>query len=289
MSFKPRAIQSEYYGDNVRWFIATVIDARPSPGQDLEGRVKIRIHGTMSPSNKDIPQDDLPWAQVMLPTTEGGTSGLGATPRLEAGSQVFGFFMDGAASQIPIVLGSIPIFEYPSLVQRGIDIGNDDGDDDQGNNIDKVAVDNENTGEIDGRTRENRITETVKYFIEEGYSPEASEAIAATITVSSGMITGTRGEVRGLGSWRDEEIEQLNNFTDKPNNFDQQVEFINHQLNTSKKATGQRLSSSNTISANDLTENNSAVVASQGFGLEGRESEVVEEANNLDDRLGGAG
>lgn len=289
MSFKPKAIQSEYYGDNVRWFIATVIDSRPSPGQDLEGRVQIRIHGTMSPSNKDISQNDLPWAQVMLPTTEGGTSGLGATPRLEAGAQVFGFFMDGAASQIPIVLGSIPIFEYPSLIQRGIDIGKNDADSQPSNNIDKVAVDNENTGEIDGRTRENRITETVKFFIERGYSPETAEAIAATINVSSGMVTGSRGEERGVGSWSGSELEELNNFTDNPDNFDQQIEFIDHQLNTSKKSAGQRLFSASTISANDVSDNNAGVVAAQEFGLAGRESEVVDEANNIDDRLGGAG
>ncbi len=289
MSFKPKAIQTEYYGDNVRWFIATVIDARPSPGQDLEGRVKIRIHGTMSPSNKDIPQDDLPWAQVMLPTTEGGTSGLGATPRLEAGAQVFGFFMDGAASQIPIVLGSIPIFEYPTFVQRGIDIGENDPDNQPSNNIDKVAVDNENTGEIDGRTRENRITETVKFFVERGYSPETAKAIAATLTVESGMVTGTRGEERGIGSWGPAEQEELNDFTDNPDHFDQQVEFIDHQLNTSKKEAGQRLSSATTISGNDTSENNAAVVANQEFGKEKNKSKTVEETNNINDRLGGAG
>lgn len=289
MPFKPKAIQTEYYGDNVRWFIATVIDARPSPGQDLEGRVKIRIHGTMSPSNKDIPQDDLPWAQVMLPTTEGGTSGLGATPRLEAGAQVFGFFMDGAASQIPIVLGSIPIFEYPTFVQRGIDMGENDPDNQPSNNIDKVAVDNENTGEIDGRTRENRITETVKFFVERGYSPETAKAIAATLTVESGMVTGTRGEERGIGSWGPAEQEELNNFTDNPDHFDQQVEFIDHQLNTSKKEAGQRLSAATTISGNDTSENNAAVVANQELGKEKNRSKTVEETNNINDRLGGAG
>lgn len=289
MSFKPRAIQTEYYGDNVRWFVANVIDSRPSPGQDLEGRVKIRIHGTMSPSNKDISQDDLPWAQVMLPTTEGGTSGLGATPRLEAGSLVFGFFMDGTASQIPIVLGSLPIFEYPSPIQSGIDIGVNDNVSEPSNNIDRQAVDNENSGEIDGRTRENRTTETIKFFLEKGYSLQEAEAIAATISVSSGMLTGARGEEFGVGSWRGAQFEELKNYSNDYENFDTQVEFIDHQLNTTKRGAGQRIHSATTISGNDLTTNNIAVVVSQELLGEGFEERVVEETNNINDRLGGGG
>ena len=77
--YKP--IPSEYYGDNTRWFIATVIDASPPYG--FEGRVKIRVHGLHTESTRDIPQDALPWAQCVLPTTEGGVSGLGRIPQLQ--------------------------------------------------------------------------------------------------------------------------------------------------------------------------------------------------------------
>lgn len=284
MKFTPRAIQTEYYGDNVRWFIATVIDARPQPGQDLEGRVKVRIHGTMSPSTKDIAEDDLPWAQVMIPTTEGGTSGLGATPRLEAGTLVFGFFMDGKASQIPMVLGSIPKFEYPTPVQLGSDPLRPEG-----NGIDKDGTDNENTGEVDGRTRENRVTETIKFFLSKGYSLAEAEAIAATINVASGMLTGARGEEFGVGAWSGSELEQLKNFSNDYQNFDQQIEFVDHQLNTTKKDSAQRIRNATTISQNDLSDNNIAVVASQELLGEGFEERVVEESNRINDRLGGGG
>ena len=54
--YKP--IPSEYYGDNTRWFIATVIDASPPYG--FEERVKIRVHGLHTESTRDIPQDALP-------------------------------------------------------------------------------------------------------------------------------------------------------------------------------------------------------------------------------------
>ena len=58
-----KAIQTEYYGDNTRWFIADVVDHTPPYG--YEGRVKIRIHGVHNPSTREIPQNDLPWAQVL--------------------------------------------------------------------------------------------------------------------------------------------------------------------------------------------------------------------------------
>jgi hypothetical protein len=108
----------KYYGDKTRWFVGDVIDGTPPYG--YEGRVRVRIHGVHNPSARQIAQNDLPWAQVVLPTTEGGVSGLGTTPRIEAGALVFGFFMDGKQSQVPLILGSIPRTEYPSPVQKSV-------------------------------------------------------------------------------------------------------------------------------------------------------------------------
>ena len=73
-----RPILSEFYGDNTRWFVATVVDASPPYG--YEGRVKIRVHGLHTEDTRLIPQNDLPWAQCMIPTTEGGVSGIGRNP-----------------------------------------------------------------------------------------------------------------------------------------------------------------------------------------------------------------
>ena len=82
------SILSEFYGDNTRWLIATVIDATPPYG--LEGRVRIRVHGLHTESTKEIPQRDLPWAQCVIPTTEGGSSGIGRVPQLQPNALVFG-------------------------------------------------------------------------------------------------------------------------------------------------------------------------------------------------------
>lgn len=97
-----------YYGDSTRWFIGRVVDIDDPLKQD---RVKVRIFGVHTENTKLIPTEDLPWAQVAIPTTEGGVSGLGANAQLKPMAQVFGFFLDGRNSQLPLVIGSIPKIE----------------------------------------------------------------------------------------------------------------------------------------------------------------------------------
>lgn len=110
-----KTIPTEFYGDNTRWFMARVIDASPPAG--LEGRVRIRIFGIHSDNVNDIPQADLPWAQVMNPSHSYGVSGLGVNTMIQANALVFGVFLDGSNSQLPLVLGSLPQIEYPTTVQ----------------------------------------------------------------------------------------------------------------------------------------------------------------------------
>lgn len=105
---------SDFYGDDPRWFIGRVI----SIDDPLElGRVRIRIFGIHSERTEDIPEADLPWAQTIVPVTEGGSSGLGANVGIKEQSQVFGVFLDGKNSQLPLVMGSIPKFESDAQQQ----------------------------------------------------------------------------------------------------------------------------------------------------------------------------
>jgi len=105
---------SQYYGDVTRWFIGIVEQV----GGDVPqlGRVRVRIHGIHGPRD-ELPLADLPYASVMLPVTEGGVSGIGRSTGLVQGATVFGIFMDGTNSQLPLVLGSIPKMETPSATQ----------------------------------------------------------------------------------------------------------------------------------------------------------------------------
>lgn len=100
----------EYYGDQSRWFIGIVKDIQ----DPLElGRVRVRIYGVHPDKTPDAEDDDLPWAQVLVPVTEGGSSGIGTNIGIKVQSQVYGIFLDGKDSQLPLVLGSIPKYEKP--------------------------------------------------------------------------------------------------------------------------------------------------------------------------------
>lgn len=70
------------------------------------GRVRVRIHGIHSPDKQYISTPDLPWAQVMLPTTSAGLSGFGTQHGLVEGSTVVVFFRDEELCQQPVVIGS---------------------------------------------------------------------------------------------------------------------------------------------------------------------------------------
>lgn len=71
-------------------------------------RVRVRAFGYHTPNKELLPTEDLPWATIMMPTTDSGTSGVGRSPHgLVEGSWIVGFFRDGTDAQDPIVLGSI--------------------------------------------------------------------------------------------------------------------------------------------------------------------------------------
>ena len=107
-----------FYGDNTRWFIGKVAKVDGDPSQT--GRIKVRIFGIHDDPSIIIP-DDLPWAQVLMPLTEGGGSGIGAATGIQPQSMVFGIFLDGKESQMPLVLGSIITNENyaQELVEKG--------------------------------------------------------------------------------------------------------------------------------------------------------------------------
>ena len=99
---------NNFYGDSTRWFIGDVYSIQ----DPLKvGRIQVRIHGLHSESQLDIPDDSLPWAQVVAPITEGGTLGLNNALGVQPGALVFGIFLDGLDSQLPLIFGSLPKLE----------------------------------------------------------------------------------------------------------------------------------------------------------------------------------
>ena len=91
--------------NNFIWFTGVVEDRQDSL---FLGRVRVRCVGIHTQDKEVLPTSDLPWAQVVLPVTSPGISGLGQSPSfLVEGSWVFGYFRDGANCQEPCVIGSV--------------------------------------------------------------------------------------------------------------------------------------------------------------------------------------
>ena len=97
------SLQSNFVGrDGFRWWIGQIA---PGEIRDTWGnRVRVRIMGYHPFSEKDLPNDKLPYATVLLGTTTGGGS-VYQSHALRPGDVVFGFFLDGDSAQQPCVAG----------------------------------------------------------------------------------------------------------------------------------------------------------------------------------------
>ena len=111
-----------YLGTEFKWWIGQVADDATwrdniNPGKFKEKdsvpgwgrRYKVRILGMhdWGGSKADgIPDDQLPWANVMYPITAGGgQTNAYQTPAIRQGNVVFGFWMDGSDQEVPVIMG----------------------------------------------------------------------------------------------------------------------------------------------------------------------------------------
>jgi hypothetical protein len=119
-------LQSHFIGrDGFRWWIGQ-IPPIGSMGEQVEGggwgnRFKVRILGYHPYSEAELPNEDLPWAQCLIPTTAGsGAANVSTGIQLQQGDVVLGFFLDGDNAQIPVILAtfgrsdSVPSADYQS-------------------------------------------------------------------------------------------------------------------------------------------------------------------------------
>lgn len=200
-------IQKDYYGDDVRWFLGTVINSRPPSG--LEGRIKIRIHGVHSESTIDIPEADLPWAQILIPSTEGGISGIGKIPQIMPGSFVFGIFLDGIASQIPLVIGTLPRIEKPTAIQSGRRVSQANSFDYNQERLQNVVSLRLKDDDVADASVGLRRQQAMKFFIDNGYELIHAAAITGALQGHSSFKTyiesiseeNSVGEI-GIAKWK---------------------------------------------------------------------------------------
>lgn len=261
--------ENSFYGDNLRWFIARVV--APTTEDPLAfNRVKIRIEGIHSEYREDIDEADLPWAQVVMPASLGGSSGMSATNYLQPGSLVFGFFLDGTNSQLPLILGYLGQFEVPSQKQRQF-VEQDSGIDYEIDNVyeggttvnpnNSTTQNRSTTGgrlieggsDIDNSTAgvNQRRFAAMDFFVRNLQGKVNNPLIAAagivgnlegeTSTFDPALPASAPGEIgQGIAQWNDSRgagwrLTKLRNFSSAlrldPLDFNTQLLFILHELN----------------------------------------------------------
>lgn len=182
----------DYYGDETRWFMGIVV----SVNDPLElGRLKVRIFGVHDANTSDISEGDLPWAQVVVPITEGGSSGIGTNTGIKEQAQVYGIFLDGKNSQLPLVVGSVPRFERSvtaDLFQQESTVPDQVQHDDRGGPAGLAAATrrtsmiNADETFLSGSTN---IEKTFNFFLTKeggGFEPHVAAAFIGNFYVESG-------------------------------------------------------------------------------------------------------
>ena len=105
------SLKTNFLGrDGFRWWIGQ-IPPESAHGGHINGggwgnRFKVRIMGYHPYDLTELPDEDLPWAQCLLPTTSGTGAGNNATSvKISPGDVVFGFFLDTDNAQTPVIMG----------------------------------------------------------------------------------------------------------------------------------------------------------------------------------------
>ena len=101
-------MQTEYFQgkDGYVWWNGVVED-RNDPL--MIGRCRVRILGWHTADKAELPTDNLPWAQVLMPITSASQTGVGHAPVGPVeGTWVMGFYRDGELAQEPVMVGTLP-------------------------------------------------------------------------------------------------------------------------------------------------------------------------------------
>jgi len=151
-------------------------------------RVKVRIMGYHTRSRNQLKPQDLPWASVLMPTTETITRhSSGTVHGLENGMWVLGTFMDGESAQQPLVMGSIGIVDkrQDTYTDR---VNNEGLSNDHSTRAEKLVQNNKEGSGGHGQSNRGSKTGTAS-----ANDKEQAENERQTFTVSNGKC-GPRPE-----------------------------------------------------------------------------------------------
>lgn len=232
---------SDYYGDTTRWFVGRVVS---NIDPEKAGRLQVRIFGIHSDDVGVIPNDYLPWANVMMPATEGGTSGIGRIPQILPGALVFGVFLDGPNSQLPMVMGTVNNTETPSPTQRAFGPASTIVDTYPSNRVSMpggIVVDQSVTAANNSADMVLKRNAAMKFFVDNFGNPVIAAGIVGNLEAESGLNTSAQGDLSiggsyGIAQWysktdRFNGLQRYANAVNKPwTDYDVQLQYVAHEI-----------------------------------------------------------
>lgn len=247
----------DYYGNDFKWFIGVVVRVVD------DTYVQVRCFGIHGIDREKLPDTDLPYALVLMPTT-GGQSGSGHfTHDLSINTWVFGFFADGDNCTNPVVVGVINGTQYSMSDQYGGGgqfVGQDTGyadpgtPDSSGTPSDTPPVDSQATRDIPG---DGNVAKTYNYvyqkLTEEGDSDPHLHAAALTgsLMLESGtsinpQIVNNSSGAYGIAQWLGNRKVGLKHYAGSSPDLAQELDYLWWELNHSEsRAKAAWLSASN--------------------------------------------
>jgi len=262
-----KTISDQLGGTNANWFFGKIVDN----DDPLEiGRFKVRIHGLHTDNSITVPNEYLPWAQCVMPASSSGVSGLGDMPRMLPGAQVFGFFLDGEASQIPLILGPILTIESPSEVQQTISAttasNNASASANAPSSSSPLAPNSssplgdqttQSDTEIDENLVGNSNAEKIfNYFVNAGYSPAQSAGLVGNFYAESNLDPKAYNPndagmpAEGIAQWRSTRLTDLKQFAQQKGGdykaLNTQLAFTLHELQGKERSANTRLRNATT-------------------------------------------
>jgi len=153
-------IKNNFLGrDGFVWWIGQIAP-EASWNEQVSGagwgnRYKVRIMGYHPYSTAQLKDEDLPWAQVMLPPGHGtGANNIAKTVKFSQGDVVVGFFLDGDDGQIPVIMGAFGNSRYRADEGEAIPFGVYGGSD---KIVDppKSAIKNSNTNDASASSQQS--------------------------------------------------------------------------------------------------------------------------------------
>ena len=203
-------------------------------GTGWGNRHKVRIMGYHPYSTAELKDEDLPWAQVMLPPgVSTGQNQFAKTVKFSAGDTVIGFFLDGENAQVPIIMGQFGNSKYRAPEGEEIPFGVFGGSD-RVRQPPSSAITKSNTNEntIESQPSPSNLSQ-----------PDANNARPdnrATYTSTDGMVintacadeaddkTGVKGTINKVKTIIEEFVDWIQRQKAK---FDEGIEYYRDWIN----------------------------------------------------------